>query len=61
MTRDCWNDFAVTGRVSDYLRYREQEYHTQCQSKAQTASMSGVEHGTKNCPDRHGVIRDACR
>ena len=25
MTRDSWKDFALSGRVSDYLKYREQE------------------------------------
>lgn len=25
MTRDCWKDFAHSGKVSDYLQYRKQE------------------------------------
>ena len=25
MTRDCWQDFALSGKVSDYLLYRKQE------------------------------------
>ncbi len=60
MTRDCWKDFAISGRVSDYLKYREQETHTQRQIAAPSASAGGVGHGTKNCSDRHGVVRNAC-
>ena len=57
MTRDCWKDFAVSGRVSDYLRYREQE----CQKERQAALIGGVRNGTDGRPDRHGAVGNACR
>lgn len=60
MTRDCWKDFAVSGRVSDYLKYREQE----CRRGAgavPAAWIGGVVHGTDSCADRDGTVSDACR
>ena len=59
MTRDCWKDFADSGRVSDYLKYREQE---RCcvREPAAAAGMGGLEHGTDNCPDGHGAVGNAC-
>ena len=59
MTRDCWKDFADTGRVSDYLKYREQERCSGCQAHA-AVWTDGVEHGTDNCPDGHGAVGNAC-
>lgn len=60
MTRDCWKDFAVSGRVSDYLKYREQERSSRQQCSA-AAWIGGVAHGADSCPDRHGAVSDACR
>lgn len=57
MTRDCWKDFAVSGRVSDYLKYREQE----CRKERQAALVDGVKDGTDSCPGRHGAVSSACR
>ncbi len=59
MTRDCWKDFADTGRVSDYLKYREQIRC--CSAKPRAAWTDGAEHGTDSCPDRHGALGNACR
>lgn len=59
MTMDGWLDFAASGKISDYLKYREQVY-LQSTKTQETVSLSGVEHGADDCPDRHGVIRDAC-
>ncbi len=59
MTKNCWNDFAASGRVSDYLKYREQEGQKE-QPKA-ALSTGGVEHGTDDRPDRHGAVSHACR
>lgn len=56
MTRDCWKDFAVSGKVSDYLRYCEQEHR-----REEEAPKSGVKNGTDSCPDRHGTFSNACR
>ncbi len=56
MTRDCWKDFAVSGKVSDYLRYCEQE-----QRRRDRPLTNGVKDGTDSCPDRHGAFGNACR
>ncbi len=60
MTRDCWKDFAATGRVSDYLKYREQEHRCVRQSAA-SAWIDGAVHGADNRSDRHGAVSNACR
>lgn len=57
MTRDCWNEFAASGKVSDYLKYREQE----CRKEQPLVLAGGVRHGTNACPDRHGALSNACR
>lgn len=59
MTRDCWKDFAASGRVSDYLRYREQE----CDERQQGSAVwsDGAAHGTDSDADRHGPVGDTCR
>lgn len=59
MTRDCWKDFASSGRVSDYLKYREQERSSPQSGTA--AWMGGREDGTDDRPDRHGAVGNACR
>ncbi len=59
MTRDCWKDFAASGRVSDYLRYRKQERDERQQLSA--AWSDGAAHGTDGDADRHGPVGDACR
>ncbi len=59
MARDCWEDFAASGRISDYLKYREQAYRER-QDARQAVLSGGVEHGADGCPDRHGVVCDAC-
>lgn len=56
MTRDCWKDFAVSGKVSDYLRYCEQE-----QRRKDQPPTNGVKNGTDSCPDRYRAFRNACR
>ncbi len=59
MTRDCWKDFATSGKVSDYLKYREQERRT-VQLPAAKASI-GAEYGTDGCFDGHGTVSNAHR
>ena len=61
MTRDCWEDFAASGRVSDYLKYREQKSHTPSDPGALAVWTGGVEHGSENRPDRYCIVRNACR
>lgn len=59
MTRDCWKEFTQSGRVSDYLKYREQECrpgHT-----FHAAWMDGVTNGTDDRTDRHGAVGHTCR
>ena len=51
MTRDCWNEFAVSGRVSDYLKYREQE-RCKVRRSGDAAWIDGVTHGTDDRTDR---------
>ncbi|MDE6888984.1 MAG: hypothetical protein K2P45_10150 [Eubacterium sp.] len=60
MTRDCWEDFALSGRVSDYLKYREQEGRSSEQACA-AAWMGGAAHGTDDRTDGHGPVGNACR
>ncbi len=59
MTRDCWEDFAASGRISDYLKYREQECRTGQQPVA--AASIGVGHGADGCFDGHGAVSNASR
>lgn len=60
MTRDCWEDFALSGRVSDYLKYREQECRNG-QQPSEAVWIGGVTHGTDDRTDRHGAVGNACR
>lgn len=60
MAKNSWNDFAASGKVSDYLKYRRQECRMTSQA-ALSAPVNGVGHGTKNCPDRHRIVCNACR
>ncbi len=60
MTRDSWKDFALSGRVSDYLKYREQEERRSRQTAA-AAWIGGASDGTDNYADGHGVVSNACR
>ncbi len=60
MTSGCWDNFALSGRISDYLKYREQE---DCgrQQHCSAAWMGDKAHGTDDRPDRHGAVGNACR
>lgn len=60
MTRDCWKDFAASGRVSDYLKYREQERRSGQQSNA-ASWIGGMANGADSRSDGHGTISNACR
>ena len=60
MTRDCWNEFAVSGRVSDYLKYREQE-RCKVRPSGDAAWIDGVTHGTDDRTDRYGAVGNSCR
>ncbi|MDE7312145.1 MAG: hypothetical protein K2N87_11100 [Eubacterium sp.] len=60
MTRDCWDDFALSGRVSDYLKYREQEQRGG-QQRCTAAWAGGKTHGTYDRPDGHGACGNAGR
>ena len=58
MTRDCWKDFAASGSVSDFLKYREQE--RSCgQPSAVSAWIGGMAHGADDCSDRHDTYGNA--
>ncbi|MCI8891267.1 MAG: hypothetical protein HFH34_07990 [Eubacterium sp.] len=59
MTRDSWKDFALSGRVSDYLKYREQENRSSRQGAA--VWTGGASDGTDNRADGHGIVSNACR
>ncbi len=56
MTRDCWKEFALSGRVSDYLKYREQEYRG-----GQPPAAAAWTDETDDRTDRHGAVGNACR
>ena len=60
MTRDCWNELATSGRVSDYLKYREQECRSGQQSGA-AVWIDEVANGTDDRTDRYGAVGNACR
>lgn len=60
MTRDCWDNFVKTGRVSDYLKYREQACSVGHPSAA-AAWTDGVTNGPDDRSDRHGAVGNACR
>lgn len=66
MTKDCWKDFAASGRVSDYLRYRKQEQdsgetgETEEEPLRFTGTWTGQAHGADNFTDRHSDIGNAC-
>ena len=60
MTRDCWNEFAVSGRVSDYLKYREQECN-KVRHSGDAAWIDGVTHATDDRTDRNGAVGNSCR
>lgn len=60
MTRDCWKEFALSGRVSDYLKYREQEYRGGQPPAAAAWTDEGAD-GTDDRTDRHGAVGNACR
>lgn len=51
---EAWREFLVTGKVTDYLKYRESDY-------AQTAGSLQKERpdGTEHCSDRDGLKCDA--
>lgn len=60
MTRDCWKEFALSGRVSDYLKYREQECRRGQQSVTAAWTDEGA-NGTDDRTDRNGAVGNACR
>lgn len=60
MTRDCWDDFVVSGRVSDYLKYREQEQRGG-QRENTAAWTGGKANGAYDRPDGHGAVGNAGR
>lgn len=60
MTRDGWEDFALSGRVSDYLKYREQESRSR-QQPGTAAWLGGAADGTDDRADGHGAVGNACR
>lgn len=60
MTRDGWEDFALSGRISDYLKYREQESRSR-QQPGTAAWLGGATDGTDDRADGHGAVGNACR
>lgn len=60
MTRDCWEDFAVSGRVSDYLRYRQQACHRDDETAGFGLEQTGgMKYEPDDCSDRYGIVGHA--
>lgn len=59
MIQDAWKNFELSGKVSDYLNYRQSTGTDGVGKKAEAGSVTaerGISgYGTEHSSDRHGV------